>query len=157
MKELKIRDTIIKYDPFYPQVIKMNVIGNTGYVELKHNNNKLNLHEIIDLFGGDLLGYKILYLYNIICVYARGTDTIYIIDKKNLIFIKKVKLKENIIPKKLFFKNKYYYLNFINSAEKLNLEIFEKKNIYFILFYYKSFFIVFIIFFFACLYIYFLN
>lgn len=139
----------IECDPYKAQLINNYVVFNTGYVKI--NNTILN--DLIELKGGDTLGYKINECYNIIGVFARGTGKYYLLDRKQLKLIKEIEI--DIIPQKLYLNNNYYYLS--DYKKKINTNISELKDLNFYLFYYKFSLTVLMSFLLACLCIYFLK
>lgn len=143
MIEKKIKDIIITYDPFYPQLINNYLFFNSGYVSLKKKNVEFKLHEYIDLVGGDLLGYRLFHCFRVIGVFARGTNTIYLINTSNLKLIKKYKIIElNEIPLKIILDRNGYYLKY--NKNKISLNYNETQDILFFLYIYR-FYLLFII------------
>lgn len=139
----------IECDPYRAQLINNYLFFNTGYVKI----NNLVLNDILELKGGDTLGYKINDCYNVIGVFARGTGKYYLIDRKRLKLIKELEIE--IVPQKLYLNSNYYYLTDLKT--KINTNISEIKDYRFYLFYYKFSLTVLISFLLACLCTYFLK
>ena len=140
MKVKQIGKLTITYDPFVPQLINNHYYSNTGSVIVKKRNDIISLETVLPLSGGDMLGYRILELYNIFCVYAKGSSILYIFDKNNLKFISGEKLPEAFYPYKLIFVNNNYYIKSYSnlfSQNTISLNISEEKTIYFLFFMYK--------------------
>jgi hypothetical protein len=153
MKELKIGKMIITYDPFYAQLINNHLYQNTGYVLIKNKNKQTQLADEIILSGGDLLGYRIFHCFRKLCVYARGTNKCYFIDKTDLHVVKEIIIDG--LPKKLYFKNNSYYILYNNNDIKYKIiDINEVKNFFYYLYVYRFFLIALTIFplIFLCMY-----
>ena len=63
MIEKKIGNIIITYDPFFPQFVNNHFYNNSGMVILNKGLKQLELHNKIQLNGGDLLGYRIFHCF----------------------------------------------------------------------------------------------
>ena len=155
MIEKKIGKIIITYDPFSPQFVNNHLYNNTGIVILNKGLNQLELHNEIQLSGGDLLGYRIFHSFKKICVYARGTNKCYLIDKNKLNLVKEVNV--DFIPKSIYFKNNSYYILTHNSNNFVKIEYNEDRDLYYYIYVYRFFLMASIIFPFIFLCMYFLK
>lgn len=154
MIEKKIGNIIITYDPFFPQFVNNHFYNNSGMVILNKGLKQLELHNKIQLIGGDLLGYRIFHCFKKICIYARGTQKCYLIDKNNLELVKEINI--NFLPKSICFKNNSYYI-LTHNKNFIKIEYIEDRDLYYYVYVYRFFLMALIILPFIFLCIYFLK